>query len=131
MTEKNKKLKEDFYFGNVLQVAEKLLGKIFVYNNKEINKKLSARIVEVEAYDGSTDEAAHTFNGKTNRNKIMFERGGYLYVYFTYGIHYCANIVTGKEGEGTAVLLRAMEPLSGIDYFKSQRFPDKKNEKLK
>ena len=131
MTEKNKKLKEDFYFGNVLQVAEKLLGKIFVYNNKEIDKKLTARIVEVEAYDGSTDEAAHTFNGKTNRNKIMFERGGYLYVYFTYGIHYCANIVTSREGEGTAVLLRAMEPLSGIDYFKYQRFLDKKNEKIK
>ncbi len=131
MDEKKKKLKKDFYSGNVLHVAEKLLGKIFVYNNKEINKKLTAKIVEVEAYDGSTDEAAHTFNGKTKRNKIMFERGGYLYVYFTYGIHYCANIVTGREGEGTAVLLRAMEPLSGIDYFKFQRFPQKRNEKIK
>jgi len=127
----NKKLTREFYKRNVLWVAENLLGKIFVYNNSVAGKKLTARIVEVEAYDGKTDEAAHTFNGKTERNKIMFEQGGYLYVYFTYGIHFCANIVTGKYGEGTAVLLRGMEPLKGIDYFSLKRFPGKNSDKIK
>ena len=111
------KLKKDFYNRNVLIVAKELLGKIFVLEDKENNQKLSARIVEVEAYDGNIDEAAHTFNGKTTRNEIMFEEGGYLYVYFTYGIHYCANIVAGKAGEGTAILLRAMEPISDLEGF--------------
>ncbi len=90
--------------------------------------KLSAKIVEVEAYDGRIDEAAHTFNGKTERNKIMFEEGGFLYVYFTYGIHFCSNIVTGKKDEGTAVLLRAMEPISGLEEFGKRRFNKKEAE---
>lgn len=119
------KLKKDFYNRNVLIVAKELLGKIFVFEDTKNNLKLSARIVEVEAYNGNIDEAAHTFNGKTKRNEIMFEEGGYLYVYFTYGIHYCANIVTGKAGEGTAVLLRAMEPITGHDIFSERRFGTK------
>ncbi len=123
MKRENKKLTRNFYKADVLEVAENLLGKIFVYKIKE--KTLKAKIVEVEAYDGKIDKAAHTFNGKTERNKIMFNEGGYLYVYFTYGIHFCANIVTGKEGEGTAVLLRGMKPLEGIDYFIEQRFSGK------
>jgi DNA-3-methyladenine glycosylase len=116
------KLKKDFYNRNVLIVANELLGKIFVFEDEKINHKLMAKIVEVEAYDGSIDRAAHTFNGKTKRNEIMFNEGGYLYVYFTYGIHYCANIVVGKEGEGTAVLLRAMEPISDLEIFCERRF---------
>jgi DNA-3-methyladenine glycosylase len=128
----NNKLKKDFYKRNVLLVAEDLLGKIFVYNNLNLEVKLSAKIVEVEAYDGKIDEAAHTFNGKTERNKIMFEEGGFLYVYFTYGIHFCANIVTGKKDHGTAVLLRAMEPISGLEVFGKRRFNKKElNEKEK
>jgi DNA-3-methyladenine glycosylase len=122
----NNKLKKDFYKRNVLLVAEDLLGKIFVYNNLNLEVKLSAKIVEVEAYNGRIDEAAHTFNGKTERNKIMFEEGGFLYVYFTYGIHFCSNIVTGKKDEGTAVLLRAMEPISGLEEFGKRRFNKKK-----
>jgi DNA-3-methyladenine glycosylase len=126
------KLKKDFYKRNVLLVARELLGKIFVYNNLNLEVKLSAKIVEVEAYNGRIDEAAHTFNGKTERNKIMFEEGGFLYVYFTYGIHFCSNIVTGKKDEGTAVLLRAMEPISGSEEFGKRRFNKKKlNEKEK
>ncbi len=116
------KLTKDFYSRNVLVVAKDLLGKIFVYNNKSTGKKLAGRIVEVEAYDGNIDEAAHTFNGITERNKIMFEPGGFLYVYFTYGIHYCANIVTGEKKHGTAVLLRGMEPVSEIETFAINRF---------
>ncbi len=128
----NNKLKKDFYKRNVLLVAEDLLGKIFVYNDLNLEVKLSAKIVEVEAYDGKIDEAAHTFNGKTERNKIMFEEGGFLYVYFTYGIHFCANIVTGKKDHGTAVLLRAMEPISGLEVFGKRRFNKKElNEKEK
>jgi DNA-3-methyladenine glycosylase len=117
-----RKLKKDFYNRNVLSVAEDLLGKIFSINDKKSGKILRARIVEVEAYDGKVDEAAHTYRGKTERNKIMFSEGGYLYVYFTYGIHYCANVVTGSANEGTAVLLRGMEPLDGIDIFTFRRF---------
>jgi DNA-3-methyladenine glycosylase len=118
----NNKLTKDFYTGNVLVVAKNLLGKIFVFNDKRIGKKLSAKIVEVEAYDGKVDEAAHTYNGKTERNKIMFEAGSYLYVYFTYGKYFCANIVTGKKGEGTAVLLRAMEANDATETFSQNRF---------
>ena len=116
------KLKKDFYNRNVLIVAKELLGKYLVYESKDADQKLVGKIVETEAYDGSVDEAAHTFRGKTERNKIMFEEGGYLYVYFTYGVHYCSNIVTGKREEGNAVLLRAMEPIEGIKYFATNRF---------
>jgi len=122
MSLKRQKLSIDFYTGELLIVAQQLLGKMFVFNNKNLGRKLSAKIVEVEAYNGNIDEAAHTFNGKTERNKIMFERGGYLYVYFTYGKHFCANIVTGKEEEGTAILLRGMEAIDGIESFSQNRF---------
>ncbi|MCB9220059.1 MAG: DNA-3-methyladenine glycosylase [Ignavibacteriales bacterium] len=118
----NKKLKKDFYKRELLTVAKDLLGKIFVFDDKRIKKKLKAKIVEVEAYDGSIDEAAHTFIGKTERNKIMFEEGGFLYVYFTYGKHFCANVVTGNKDEGTAILLRAMEPISDLKLFSERRF---------
>jgi DNA-3-methyladenine glycosylase len=97
-----------------------LLGKILVKNDGKT--VFSGRIVEVEAYDGSMDEAAHTYIGKTKRNEIMFGVGGFLYVYFTYGAHFCSNVVTGKEGEGTAVLIRAVEPVDGITRMAHNRF---------
>jgi len=118
----NRKLKKDFYIRNVLIIAQELIGKIFVYGDKINGVKISGRIVEVEAYDGMKDEAAHTFNGKTERNKIMFDEGGFLYVYFTYGKHFCANIVTGKKENGSAVLLRSMEPINGLEVFSKRRF---------
>ena len=120
MKKSNQKLKRNFYTRDVLIVAKELLGKILVKRNG--TKILSGRIAEVEAYDGSIDQAAHTFRGKTERNKIMFGAGGFLYVYFTYGNHYCCNIVTGQEGSGTAVLIRAIEPLTGIDIMIKNRF---------
>jgi DNA-3-methyladenine glycosylase len=107
-----------------------LLGKILVKKNADMF--LAGRITEVEAYDGSIDEAAHTFIGKTNRNAVMFGEGGFLYVYFTYGVHFCCNVVTGNIGDGTAVLIRALEPLSGIDVMSDHRFGrGLKNEKEK
>ncbi len=114
------KLNRSFYTRDVLAVAKDLLGKIVV--KKDGSKFISGKIVEVEAYDGSVDQAAHTFLGVTKRNKIMFGEGGFLYVYFTYGNHYCCNVVTGKEGSGTAVLIRAVEPISGIDLMIKNRF---------
>lgn len=128
---KLKKLQKIFFERNVLTVAEELLGKIFIYEDKNLDVNLSAKIVEVEAYNGKIDEASHSFKGITKRNEIMFNSGGFLYVYFTYGIHYCANIVTGKKGEGSAVLLRAMEPISGVEIFNKRRFNSEIVDKLK
>ncbi|NOX18828.1 MAG: DNA-3-methyladenine glycosylase [Chlorobi bacterium] len=104
---------------NVQTVAENLLGKILV---KTGDPFFSGRIVEVEAYQGKDDEAAHSYGGKTARNSVMFEEGGLLYVYLIYGIHFCANVVTGKAGEADAVLIRALEPLAGIDKMFDNRF---------
>jgi DNA-3-methyladenine glycosylase len=123
MTSKPSKLKREFYTRSVLKVAKELLGKIIVKNENGII--LSGKIVEVEAYDGILDEAAHTYGGMTERNKIMFDEGGFLYVYFTYGVHYCSNIVTGKEGRGTAVLLRGIEPLEGIEQMAKNKYSKK------
>ncbi len=118
------KLSDLFYKRDVHSVAKELLGKIFV--RKISDKILSGKIVEVEAYDGFIDESAHSFIGKTKRNEVMFKGGGFLYVYFTYGMHYCANIVTGDENDGCAVLIRSIEPIEGIDLMAINRF-NKKN----
>lgn len=114
------KLSKNFYTRNTLIVAKELLGKLLV--KKDSRTVLSGRIVEVEAYDGLIDEAAHTFTGRTKRNEIMFCEGGYFYVYFTYGAHYCCNVVTGQKDHGTAVLIRALEPLAGIRKMSLNRF---------
>jgi len=114
------KLSPKFYRREVLKVARELLGKIFVrvYNGK----KLAGKIVEVEAYDGSIDKAAHSFGGMTKRTEVMFAEGGLLYVYFTYGVHFCSNVVTGSKGEGTALLLRGIEPIKNIAVMSHNRF---------
>lgn len=117
-------LTKKFYSRPVLTVAGDLLGKIIV--KVEAHKLLSGRIVEVEAYDGRIDEAAHTFNGRTERNEVMFREGGYFYVYFTYGVHHCCNVVTGRKDHGTAVLIRAIEPIDGIETMAERRFGKKK-----
>lgn len=117
---KHPKLQKEFYKRKTLTVAKELLGKTFIKH--ENGKYLSGKIVEVEAYDGTIDEAAHTFGGMTERNKVMFNDGGYLYVYFTYGAHYCCNIVTEKRGKGTAILIRALEPLEGLEYMAKKRY---------
>lgn len=124
----SKKLSREFYTRPVLKVAKELLGKILV--KKERGKILAGKIVEVEAYDGKFDEASHSYRGKTKRNEVMFREGGYFYVYFTYGVHHCCNVVTGKEGHGAAVLIRAIEPVTGIETMAMRRFGIRKiNEK--
>jgi DNA-3-methyladenine glycosylase len=112
------KLNKEFYKQDTLHVAKELLGELLVRKIKE--KYIIGRIVEVEAYR-QDDPASHSFSGKTERNKIMFMEGGFLYVYFTYGMYYCSNIVTENDGFGAAVLLRAVEPLSGIDIMQKNR----------
>lgn len=123
-TLKTTKLGKNFYKRELLTVAKELLGKKIV--KKEGNRILSGLIVETEAYDGKIDEAAHSFKGRTPRTEIMFKEGGYFYVYFTYGAHHCCNVVTGDEGHGTAVLLRAVEPVDGIDTMAFRRFGRRK-----
>ena len=113
-------LPRKFYTREVRAVAKDLLGKILV--KKDGNSILAGKIVEVEAYDGKIDRAAHTFIGKTKRNQIMFNEGGYFYVYFTYGTHYCCNVVTGKKDHGTAVLIRAIEPVKGVKKMIENRY---------
>jgi len=119
-TTQNLVLTRKFLIRPVLVVAKDLLGKVLI--KKDGNRVLAARIIEVEAYDGKVDKASHSFNGKTKRNEVMFNEGGYFYVYFTYGAHFCCNVVTGKRNNGEAVLIRAVEPLLGINKMIENRF---------
>jgi DNA-3-methyladenine glycosylase len=109
----NLALSESFYQQATEIVAKNLIGKIMVKMDKDIT--LAGRIVETEAYLGSNDLASHSYPGVTKRNKPMFASGGILYVYLSYGIHNCTNIVTETENTGSAVLIRAVEPLLGAD----------------
>ena len=107
------KLNRSFYERDTIIVAKELLGKHLVHVIDD--KKYIGRIVEVEAYLGPHDLAAHSCRGITERTKIMFGPPGYAYVYLIYGIYHCMNVVTEPEGHGAAVLLRAVEPINDIE----------------
>ena len=112
-------LDRKFYERDTRQVARALLGKKLV--RKIGRSKLSGIIVETEAYCGQEDSACHAHRGKTARNAVMFGAPGHAYVYFTYGMHYMLNLVTQKEGNPCAVLIRAIMPLTGIKEMESRR----------
>jgi len=114
------KLNRQFFNRNTLIVAQELLGKFIV---RKIGKqRLVGKIVEVEAYNGPEDLASHASRGQTPRNSIMFGHPGYSYVYLIYGINHCFNIVTEDHGYPAAILIRAVEPVEGIEVMKKNRF---------
>ncbi len=119
-TSAHARLGVDFYCRDARQVARDLLGRILV--TQIGSTRTSGVIVETEAYlgDGS-DPASHAHRGPTQRNAVMFGASGQLYVYFIYGMYYCANVVTGKDGVGEAVLVRGIEPLEGIEVMRQRR----------
>ncbi len=105
----------DLLSGPVLGVAPRLLGATLRHG------EVAVRITEVEAYDGADDPGSHAYRGRTPRNEIMFGPAGFLYVYFTYGMHHCCNVVTGPEGRASAVLIRAGEVVDGIETARERR----------
>jgi len=107
------KLPRAFYDRDTVAVARDLLGKYLVHRSRGVERV--GRIVEVEAYLGPHDRAAHSARGLTNRTRVMFGPPGHAYVYLIYGMHHCMNVVTERSGHAAAVLLRALEPVRNID----------------
>ncbi len=119
LTKEFSPLPQTFYLRNTLLVAKSLLGKGLFLSHKKNN--FLCQIVEVEAYLGKEDPASHAFKGPTPRNLSMFKMGGTCYVYLSYGLNYCMNVVTGIEGTGNAVLIRAAIPLLGLEIMAKNR----------
>lgn len=115
-----RRLPRSFYARPTLAVARDLIGRYIVHRYSK-SRILIGKIVEVEAYRAADDPASHAHRGKTPRNAVMFGPPGHLYVYFTYGMHFCANVVTERTGKAGAVLLRGIEPLKGMTWMKRQR----------
>ncbi len=110
----------DWFLREPQKVARELIGKLFV-RQSEKGEEIGGIITETEAYLARDDESSHSFRGETPRNGSMFAKAGSIYVYRSYGIHFCINIATERAGIGSAVLLRALEPLLGIEQMKINR----------
>ncbi|MBZ9686730.1 DNA-3-methyladenine glycosylase [Clostridium estertheticum] len=124
------KLTREFYAKETLQVAKELLGKVIVH---EVNGvKLRGKIVETEAYIGSIDKASHAYGGKkTPRLEALYGKPGIAYVYFIYGMYHCFNVITKEEGSPEGVLIRAIEPIEGLEEMSKFRFNKAYNELTK
>lgn len=108
-----KRLGKDFYARSALVAAQKILGKFIVRRYR--GRKIIGKIVEVEVYSGPADRGSHAFGGKvTRRNRVMYQRGGYVYIYLIYGMYWLFNITTGPSRHPEAILIRAVEPVQGL-----------------
>lgn len=111
-----------------VEVAPGLLGARLAHTTAD--GTVAVRLTEVEAYMGEHDPGSHAFRGQTNRNKVMFGPPGHIYVYFTYGMHHCVNVVCGHEGQATGALLRAGEVIEGLDLARNRRTSAKEDAEL-
>src|SRR4029077_19301133 len=115
ITAQSRILPREFYDRDTVTVARELLGKMLVHG------RVAGTIVETEAYLGGDDTASHSAAGITKRTRVIFGPPGHAYVYFSYGIHTCMNIVVGREGTPGCVLIRALKPLTGLETMRERR----------